>query len=119
MPTKSTVTKTISVKEAKKELRRIKKLSRRGPLAGYRMAVAVGLGVLVAGSDLLRDMSGDPTRSALRFMAGALLGWVAWGVIDSVLASVNRSVEAEERATKKRAREEELARSILEEVENK
>jgi hypothetical protein len=117
--TKNTVTKTISVKEAKKELRRIKKLSRRGPLAGYRMAVASGIGVIVAGSDLLRDMSGDPTRAALRFLAGALLGWVTWGVVDSVLASVNRGVEAEERANKKRSREEEIARKILEEVENK
>lgn len=102
----SETTREISVKEAMKELRRVRKLRRRGMLAPYRLAVALVTAALIAGPELVSTASGDPSRAALRFAAGALLGWTAWGVVDSVLASTQRRVDADERRERRRAREE-------------
>jgi len=99
-------TREITVKEAMKELRRVRKLRRRGMLAPYRLAVALVTAIVVAGPELVSTASGDPSRAALRFAAGALLGWTTWGVVDSVLASTQRRVEADERRERRRVREE-------------
>lgn len=99
------VTRTMSPKEARKEIKRLKKLSRRGPLAPYRMMVAVLLGLLVGGAEIWANLQGDPTMGVVRFAAGALLGWVMWGVIDSAFAAANREMEAAERRARRERRQ--------------
>lgn len=106
MAKSNTVTRTVTAKEAKKELKRIRKAARRGPLAPYRLAAALVLGFVVAGADLFGSLVEDPTVPALRFALAALLGWVMWGVIDWVLASTSRQMDLEERRAKRAARAE-------------
>ena len=108
----SETTREVSVKEAKKELRRVRKLRRRGMLAPYRLAFSFVTAVVVAGPELVKTASGDPSDPALRFAAGGLLGWAMWGVVDSVLASAQRRVDADERRERRRAREEDQAAEV-------
>lgn len=95
----------MSAKEAKRELRRIRKMARRGPLAPYRLAVSVLLGLIVAGREIWENLQGDPSAGVLRFVAAGLLAWVTWGAIDSVFASASRELEAAEKRAKRAQRQ--------------
>lgn len=89
-------TRTLSGRKARRELRRARRLSRRGPIAPYRMAAAVVASLVVAGPAMVRAAgSGDLADPLLRFVCAAALTWMTWGLVDSVFADVQHREERE------------------------
>lgn len=67
----------------------VRRRNGRGPLAPYRLALAVAFALAAAGRDLWAALHGraDVDAALLRAGVAALLVWVVAGAVDNVLAA--------------------------------
>lgn len=92
-------TRTLSVKEARKEIKKAKIGSRRGPLAPWRLTAALVFALLIGGRGLWDSVyaGADMLNGAKIFVAAFAIAWVGWGVIDAALAGAVKKATAAEK----------------------
>ena len=92
-------TRTLSVKEARKEIKKAKIGARRGPLAPWRLAATLAFSLLIGGRGLWDAVYAGENmlHGAKVFVAAFAIAWVSWGVIDASLAGAAKKASAAER----------------------
>lgn len=92
-------TRTLSIKEARKEIKKAKIGSRRGPLAPWRLAAALAFSLLIGGRGLWDAVyAGTGMLGGARvFVLAFAIAWVSWGVIDAALAGAAKKAAAAEK----------------------